>query len=640
MVDRVAALEAELADARKRLQETERKLTFLLDTLPITLSEIGADRVFQSIGGRGFRVLNWPDSAIVGRVYGTTSPGAVFRDRSGVVRPTAELAEPVMAGEPIVGTLELAGYTHEYYLSPRRAPDGSIDGMLLASLDCTEIVSARRDFARMFEGNEDGFLLVDRDVHVTAINAKAVEVLGGSLGTVLGKPLSTAFPVFDGAAFRDGYARALRDKTAVRLTEPLADDRWIEVVAYPWDGGLAVFVRDVTAVRAAEAERAQLVEQLRQAQKMEAVGQLAGGVAHDFNNMLTVIHGFTKLALGRVPEGATRDALTQCLRASERAASLTRHLLALSRRQPLSVGPVDIGELVRSMELLFARVLPATIRLDVRIADLVPMAECDASQLEQVMLNLVVNGRDALPDGGWMAIDVSARELDAAAAKAAGNLAPGNYVSISVADNGIGMDDATAARIFEPFFTTKPRGSGTGLGLAVVYGIVTQLGGHVAVRSQVGRGSTFEVLLPVATSTAATRPASTAELSSPGGRETVLLVEDDEQVRNLVRLVLVEKGYTVLETINGREALELATALTSALDLVISDVMMPDLGGRALATALREMRPELPILFISGYVSDAAGHDEVSSDHEHFLPKPFAPEALAARVRAILDRRR
>ena len=632
-------LEAELADARKRLEETERKLAFLLETLPITLTEIGLDRVMESIAGRGFRVLNLPPSAMIGRVFGTALPTAVYRDRAGIERPRSELPDRVYAGESVVGTFELAGYVHEYFLSPRRAPDGRIDGMILATLDCTELVSARRDLARMFEGIEDGFLLVDRAMRVTVINAKAIEMLGGSREAAHGEVLWTAFPIFDGAAFRDGYARALSDKTAVRLTEPLGtDERSIDVVAYPWDDGLAVFVRDVTAMRAAEAERAQLVEQLRQAQKMEAMGQLAGGVAHDFNNMLTVIHGFTKLAMGRVGPDARRAGAVP---ARERARSEPDPSPASAVSPPGARRRAGRRRRARSQHAAPARTRVA--RNDPpRCSHRRPRADgrvrCGRTRTGRAQPRRQ-RSRCAAPR--WLDRGRCRRPRARCGHRQGERRPRPGY--LRVRDRGRqrhrhGRRD-TSSRIRAVLHDQAPRKWDRARARRRVR---HRHAARWTRRRAIAGRPRHDLRVLASSRDVVGAGAARAHDRGVGAwwTRTVLIVEDDEQVRNLVRLVLVDKGYTVLETINGREALELVTALASSLDLVISDVMMPDLGGRALAAELRDLRPDLPILFISGYVSDAAGHEQVTSDLEHFLPKPFAPEDLAGRVRTILDRRR
>ena len=380
-------------------------------------------------------------------------------------------------------------------------------------------------------------------------------------------------------------------------------------------------LRDAVARR----ERILLEEQLRQAQKMEAIGQLAGGVAHDFNNLLTAILGFSELLLGNVPvDSPDRADLLEIQKAGFRAAGLTRQLLAFSRRQVLQPKVHDLNALVTDVEPMLRRLIAEHIALTVSLKAKDGLITIDSTQVEQILVNLVVNACDAMPRGGQLGIATA----DA-----------GRHVSLTVRDNGVGMDEATRRRIFEPFFTTKGVGKGTGLGLATVQGIVTQSGGSVTVESAPNHGTTFVISLPRETTAVATAPEATSAAAVPRGSETVLVVEDDEAVRHLARVTLQRNGYRVLEAGSPREALGIASAYGAAIQLLLSDVIMPDSEGPPLIERLRTVRPSLRVLYMSGYADDAIIGQGVLDAGTPFLQKPFTPLALAQKVRDVLDAR-
>jgi PAS domain S-box-containing protein len=391
-------------------------------------------------------------------------------------------------------------------------------------------------------------------------------------------------------------------------------------------------VRDIT-------ERQQLEGQLRQTQKMEAIGHLAGGIAHDFNNLLTAISGYAQLLASDLdPADERRADVEQILDASDRAARLTRQLLAFSRRQVLHPEILDLNAIVRGIDALLRPLIGDTIVLTVALDPELGSVRADPSQLEQVIMNLVTNARDAMPAGGRLTIETANVELDSAYVASHPDAQPGPYVMLAVSDTGIGMDAATVARSFEPFFTTKEPGKGTGLGLATTYGIVKQSGGNIWVYSEPGRGTTFKVYLPRvegdgrAGGTAGRRVSETPV----GGTEVVLLVEDDAQVRALAETSLARYGYTVLVAPNGSAALEVASPADS-IALLVTDVMMPGLRGPELAERLVALRPGLRVLYISGYAAEAVSNHDFLAQGANYLEKPFTPESLARAVRAILD---
>ncbi len=393
-----------------------------------------------------------------------------------------------------------------------------------------------------------------------------------------------------------------------------------------------------SALKTEADERRLLEEQLRHSQRMDAVGQLAGGVAHDFNNLLTIVLSYTQLLMGdsRAP-ASFREDLQEIRRAGERAADLTRQLLAFSRKQVLEPRPLNLNEVIGQMDKMLRRLIGEDITLVTRPFPGLQMASADPGQVEQVLLNLVVNARDAMPRGGQLTVETANVTLDDTYARTHLGVTPGPHVMLAVSDTGLGMDKATQARIFEPFFTTKTAGKGTGLGLSTVFGIVKQSGGSIWLYSEVGHGTTFKVYLP------STRPERAAEAvtaepeASTTGSETILLAEDEEQVRRLVSTVLRRNGYTVLEARNGAEGLSVCESHPGPIHLLLTDVVMPEVGGRSLAERLAAARPEMKTLYMSGYTDDAVVRHGVLSATVAFLQKPVTPEALLKKVRAVLS---
>jgi len=386
-------------------------------------------------------------------------------------------------------------------------------------------------------------------------------------------------------------------------------------------------------------ERRLLESQLRQAQKMEAVGQLAGGVAHDFNNLLTVIGGRCYLMLGKLgPDDALRREVELVRGAAERAARLTHQLLAFSRKQVLEPRVLDLNETVTGIEPLLRRLIGEHIEISVTRGSGLGRVKADAGQLEQVILNLAVNARDAMPQGGQLVLETANAVVDEWTARHVPDVVPGNYVMLSVTDSGHGMDAATRAQIFEPFFTTKEVGKGTGLGLATVYGIVKQSGGFIEVESEPGRGAAFKVYLPGVEEAVAVGEPAKPSGSRLRGSETVLLVEDDEGLRHLAREILTVQGYTVIEAASPRDALRIHQTHQGRIDLLLTDVVMPEMNGRQLADHLKLAREEMAVLFMSGYtgavLSQRDGEGEFTG---HLLQKPFTPDGLSRRVREVLD---
>jgi len=400
--------------------------------------------------------------------------------------------------------------------------------------------------------------------------------------------------------------------------------------------GAVMVLRDTTARRQAEEAARKAEDRLVRAQKLDAIGQLAGGIAHDFNNLLAVILSYCSLLADELPPGESQRAdVEQIQQAATSAASLTRQLLAFSRQQVLEMRPLDLNSVVEDVVRMLKRTLGEHIELASVLHPDTGLVLADRGQLEQVLMNLAVNARDAMPVGGKLTIETSRTEVSEGESATRSSISPGEYVVLAVTDTGTGMDEATKARIFEPFFTTKERGRGTGLGLATVYGIVRQSGGYLTVYSELGRGSTFRVFLPIALG-AAVRP-DAGRATAQRGHETILLVEDDERVRVVASRVLRAHGYQVLDARDPKEARTLFERHQGQIALLMTDIVMPETLGTALAAELMQRRPELRVLFTSGYAAGGVMRSGQLPAGASFLEKPFTADGLRAKVREVLD---
>lgn len=383
---------------------------------------------------------------------------------------------------------------------------------------------------------------------------------------------------------------------------------------------------------------AQLERQLRQSVKMEAIGRLAGGVAHDFNNMLAVITGYSEVLMeGLKPDHPLYSTVEQIKRAGERAAELTDQLLAFSRQQIQQTKVLNLNLDVQNIEKMLKRLIGENIQLTTRFAPDLGLVKADPGQIGQVLMNLVVNARDAMPQGGQLFIETANVDIDPAFAARHAGLRPGSYVMLEVSDTGCGMDAETRAHIFEPFFTTKEPGKGTGLGLSTVYGIVKQSGGYILVESELGNGAAFKIYLPRVEGVAPTSMAAPSLKTTSRGKETILLVEDEEIVRTMIFTLLSRHGYQILETSNGEDALRTSDRYDGHIHLLLTDVIMPGENGYAVASKLRARRPELKVLFMSGHMDSAIVQKILSDPRNVFLRKPFNPSALAQKVREVLE---
>ena len=497
-----------------------------------------------------------------------------------------------------------------------------------------------RQLSQAVEQSPAGVIITDIAGVIQYMNRRATELTGYSSAEAIGKNPR----IFKSSTTAPEVHRGLWETiTAGEEWHGILQNRrkdghlwWNEATISPIrdpEGRVTHFLAiqwDITAQR-------QLEDQFRQAQKMEAVGRLAGGVAHDFNNLLTVISSYSELLLHDLSaEDPRREDLEEIRKAASGAAGLTRQLLAFSRKQVLEPTVVDLNTVVAGADKMLKRLIGEDIDLVSVLAKDLGAVRADAGQVEQVILNLAVNARDAMPEGGKLTIETSNIKLDTTYVDQHRVVAPGAYVLLSVSDTGTGMDEHTKAHVFEPFFTTKEQGKGTGLGLATVYGIVKQSGGFIWVYSELGQGTTFKIYFPLVEE-AATVPAAHEAPGSLQGTETVLLAEDSAAVRTVANQVLTRHGYKVLEAVDGRSALEVGTRHEGPVHLLVTDVVMPEMSGRQLAERLKERRPALKVLFVSGYTDDAITRHGILEPGIAFLQKPFTPESLARKVREVLD---
>lgn len=397
-------------------------------------------------------------------------------------------------------------------------------------------------------------------------------------------------------------------------------------------------LQDITEIKRAEEERRKLQNQLVHSQKIDSIGRLAGGIAHDFNNLLSVVLSYAEFAIDAVREGdPLRADLEEIRRAGVRAAALTRQLLAFSRKQIMKPEVIDLNGVVSSLESMLKRLLGENIEVAAHLAPDLGRVMADVGQIEQVLMNLAVNARDAMPKGGRLTIETDNAELDAAFAESHFDVEPGRYVMLAVSDTGIGMDAATMEHIFEPFFTTKEKGQGTGLGLSTIYGIVKQSGGHIWADSEPGAGTTFKLYLPRVDAQVVAAAAKETEPAAAAGSETVLVVEDEAAVRRITERILRHAGFNVLAAGGGGDALLLCEKFGTAIDLLLTDVVMPQMSGGEVADRLRRMNPDLKVLYMSGYADDAIAHESILKPGTPFIGKPFSAADLTRKVREVLD---
>jgi two-component system cell cycle sensor histidine kinase/response regulator CckA len=624
--------------AQAALAESEAKHRSTFNDAPVGMAQTSLDGRWLRVNRRLEAMLGYSSAEIEGT-------------------PFAAITHPDDVEESSVGRARLLdGQTDEYRREKRyRRKDGSLlwvtvtvsvhrdaDGapahFIVVVEDISERKQAQLEFDHIFNLSPDMIGTARFDGHFTRVNPAFRQVLGHDDETLTASPFISFVHPEDRAA----TLAALKDLTFGQSVFGFTNRFRTVDGSYrslEWHSKADPSTELIYAVARDQSSRRLLEEQLRQAQKMEAVGRLAGGVAHDFNNLLTAIIGFSEMALLDLPEGGSlREDVEQILNAGQSAASLTKQLLAFSRKQILHPQVLDLPKLVGGMHSLLRRVIGEDVTLDVATHGEVPPISADPGQLEQVLMNLAVNARDAMPSGGTLRIAVDTIHLDQAfVARHAGSTA-GPHVRLTVSDTGVGMGPEVLAHLFEPFFTTKEQGQGTGLGLATVYGIVKQSDGYIAVESAPGQGTSFQIHFPCAPADSRTEPIRATVPQSVSGRETILVVEDQEEVRAVVRNALQAHGYSVIEASDGPGALALLSGLPVGVDLLLTDVVMPHMSGRELAERSRATHGNLRVLYMSGYTDDAIVRHGVLEPGIDLLPKPFAVTQLLARVRELLDR--
>jgi PAS domain S-box-containing protein len=640
---------AELETANHELRASEERYRRLVEAAHEGICAVGPAGTITYANARLAEMLGCRAEELSGHsIFDFMEPATAFEARTRFARPQRGIAE---TSEVPLRRMDGATLWTSTSGSPLFDAAGTFSGALFMVSDVTErheaqerLARSERHFRALTENASDMVAVLDRSGVARYVSPALERCAGYDSDELVGTAATSRIHPDDVpaaqaalAAVAAGPGRPVRMEYRYRRK----DGGWLHLSSIatnllldPAVAGIVVNSRDVTEERA-------LGTQLLQAQKMEAVGQLAGGVAHDFNNLLTVITSYSGMLLTELPgDDSARADIEEIRRAAERAAGLTRQLLAFSRQQVLEPQVLDVNAVVRDIEKMLHRVLREDVRLETALAPGLGRVYADAGQLEQLIVNLAVNARDAMPDGGALTIETADVELDADYARLHAEVTPGPYVMLAVSDAGVGMDAATQARIFEPFFTTKAVGQGTGLGLSTVYGIVKQSGGHIAVYSEPGVGTTFKVYLPRHDSAEAPLPSNGTGPVVHRGAGTVLLVEDEAAVRVAARRILERAGYSVLEAADGREALHVCDARgrsATPIDLLLTDMVMPEMSGRELAARFRELHPTGAIAFMSGYTQDAVLRQGVLEPGAVFVQKPFTPESLTRKLHEARD---
>jgi two-component system, cell cycle sensor histidine kinase and response regulator CckA len=507
------------------------------------------------------------------------------------------------------------------------------------------LAQSERKYRGLFEDAGDAIFIADaKTAIILDANKRAEKLLGMPRREIIGMNRADLHPKTDEFAreFRSHVEAGMVTDAESVVVDGKGRRIPVRINATTFElGGRKVIqgiFRDISERKHAEKERGRLEDQLRMSQKMEAIGSLAGGIAHDFNNLLSVILSYTGFAMDALRNGdPVKDDLLEVQKAGDHAATLTRQLLAFSRKQVLQPETLDLNGIAAGTEKMLRRILGEDMDfVQVLAPDLGPV-RADPGQIEQVLMNLAVNARDAMPDGGKLTIETSNVEIDEEYAALHAGVKAGAYVQLAVSDTGCGMDETTRAKIFEPFFTTKENGKGTGLGLSMVYGIVKQSGGDIWVYSEPGRGSTFKIRLPRELSATAAKSSAPSVVKRATGTETILVVEDERALGKVARRTLEAAGYTVLAAVDGEEALGVSARNAGDIHLLLTDVVMPRMSGRALAEELAKARPTMRVLYMSGYTDNAIVHHGVLDEGTHFLAKPFSATVLARKVREALD---
>ena len=646
----------ERKQAEEALRESESRYRNLIDTARDVIFTLSTDGTISSLNPVFETITGWPRAEWAGKSFlplihpgnRTIAQQMFLKALQGETTPLFELHITTKQGEYIIGE----------FIAVPQFEDGQVVGILGIARDITErkraeeaLRSSEEKYRTILENIEDGYFEVDIAGNFTFFNDSMCRIYGYPSEELMGmndrqytdqenaKKLFQAFnrvyrtgestKEFDWEMIRkDGTKRSI--VASVSLIKDPSDNRI----------GFRGIVRDITERKRAEEEKASLQEQLRQSQKIEAIGRLAGGIAHDFNNLLTVIKGYSQLSLIELKEDVPlRGNIEEIKRASEKAADLTRQLLAFSRRQILEMKVLDLNTALRDMDKMLHRLIGEDIELITLLADDLRRVKTDLGWVEQIIMNLAVNARDAMPSVGKLTIETANVELDGAYARNHIAVTPGRYVMLSVSDTGVGMTPEVRQQVFEPFFTTKEKGKGTGLGLSTVYGIVKQSGGNIWVYSEPGKGTTFKIYLPRVDEPLEEIKERVVKEELPHGSETILVVEDEEEVRKLAVRILQRQGYTVLDAPDGDGSLVICgERKDDPIHLILTDVVMPGMSGRQLADRLGSFHSEMKVLYMSGYTDNAITHHGVLEKGMNYIQKPFTVDGLARKVREVLDK--
>ncbi len=626
--------------ARETLSTRETYLRLVVEQMPAILWTTDTRLQITSTVGAGLAAVNLQAKDVIGM----SMLECLERDRPECTPISAHLK--ALRGEALSYEMEWKERTFQVRVDPLRNAEKRITGTIGILVDVTERKQAKEAQARLvavLEATTDVVAMTGPDRRLLYLNRAGRTLLGiGSEEDVSACRLGDFYPPALSRVLDESVARAVGDGTwsgEMALLSRAGTEITVSQVmlAHKSPAGafefLSIIARDMR-------ERQRLEGQLRQAQKMEAVGRLAGGIAHDFNNLLCIITGYNTLVAEGLPaDEPLRDFVGEVAKAAERATALTQQLLAFSRKQMLVPRPLDLNALLADLEKMLRPLLGEDVELALSLGHDLHRVKADQNQVEQVLMNLAANARDAMPRGGRLRIATANVELDAAALRNNPDVLPGAFVRLEVSDTGCGMDREVMGHLFEPFFTTKGQGKGTGLGLATIFGIVKQSSGHIEVASELGRGTTFRIYLPCWQQEPAIEPGTPAGAAvPPGGVETLLVVEDEDGLRALVCHTLRQRGYHILEASNGEEGMEVSRRHAGRIHLLLSDVVMPKMGGNVLAEHLVAQRADLKVLFMSGFTDSALFRHGIVSGEVECLSKPFTPSALAEKVREVLDR--
>jgi PAS domain S-box-containing protein len=615
------------------LRTSREHLSTVVSNIPVVLAAVDRDGIFTLSEGKGLEPLGLKSGEVVG-----ISIFDLYRGNE----ENLAAARRVLAGESFVTTIQVGDIVFESHYAPLLDGDGQVDGAIAVGIDITareRAIEAQHETDRylrtILNAGPAVFAVLDSNGTFKLSEGKLLSRFGRQPGQSIGTSVWEQYAEYP--ALLDALRRALNGEPASAEVSIAGVE--LETHFAPTHGGNGE-ITGAVGIGIDITERKRVEAQLLQAQKMEAVGRLAGGVAHDVNNLMTAIIFNTDLALQSI--GAQHPAATdlgETRAVAERAGQMAHQLLAFSRREMIEPQEIQLNDLVARTERMLRRLIGADIDLVTQLSPGLSTVRVDPTQFEQLLMNLIVNARDAMPAGGRVLIETAHRSLDPIAARRAGDLSPGEYVCLSVADTGEGISDDVRQHVFEPFYTTKEVGHGAGLGLAACYGIVKQAGGGIVVDSKPGEGATFAIYVPCFGDAGADGAWDDAPLPAqlPRGTETILLVEDEDSVRRPAARLLARLGYAVTEAPDGVEALRIAAGRPGGFDLLVTDVVMPVLSGRALAARLGSSWPEMRVLFMSGYIDQTTARQDGAARNGSFLLKPFAPDVLARMVRDLLD---